>query len=92
MKPRIIVCGLGRTGYKILGLLRQQGAAVVGINDHSLPDQSNDIVIGDLRAASTLLRAGIEEAQTLVLSNHDDALNLAILTQARVPQSSDSHN
>ncbi|MFB8791357.1 MAG: NAD-binding protein [Potamolinea sp.] len=84
MKPRIIVCGLGRTGYKILGLLRQQGAAVVGINDHSLPDQSNDIVIGDLRSASTLLRAGIEEAQTLVLSNHDDALNLAILTQARV--------
>lgn len=33
MKPRIIVCGLDRTGYKIFGLLRQQGACVVGVHD-----------------------------------------------------------
>ncbi len=84
MKPRIIVCGLGRTGYQIFGLLRQQGAAVVGISDRSLPGEDNHVVIGDLRAASTLLRAGIKDAQTLVLTSNDDALNLAILTQARV--------
>lgn len=82
MKPRIIVCGLGRTGYKIFRLLRQQGAAVVGISDRSLPE--GDIVVGDLRAASTLMAAGIMESQALVLTNSDDALNLAILTQARV--------
>jgi len=84
MKPRIIVCGLGRTGYKIFCLLRQQGAAVVGISSQPLPDEGDDLVIGDLRAASTLRRAGIKEAQTLILSCNDDALNLAILTQARV--------
>ena len=84
MKPRIIVCGLGRTGYKIFGLLRQQGAAVVGISDRPLPGEGHNVVIGDLRATSTLLRAGIEDAQTLVLSSNDDSLNLAILTQARV--------
>jgi Trk K+ transport system NAD-binding subunit len=84
MKPRIIVCGLGRTGYKIFSLLRQQGAAVVGISDRLLPNEGDGVVIGDLQAASTLRRAGIEEAQTLVLSNDDDGLNLAILTQARV--------
>ena len=84
MKPRIIVCGLGRTGYKIFCLLRQQGAAVVGISSQPLPDEGDDVVIGDLRAASTLRRAGIKEAQTLILSCNDDALNLAILTQARV--------
>ena len=84
MKPRIIVCGLGRTGYKIFCLLRQQGAAVVGISSQPLPDEGDDLVIGDVRAASTLRRAGIKEAQTLILSCNDDALNLAILTQARV--------
>jgi Trk K+ transport system NAD-binding subunit len=84
MKPRIIVCGLGRTGYKIFSLLRQQGAAVVGIHYKLLLDEGADIIVGDLRAASTLLEAGIQEAHTLVLSSNDDALNLAILTQARV--------
>ncbi len=84
MKPRIIVCGLGRTGYKIFSLLKQQGAAVVGISDRLLPNEGESVVIGDLRAASTLRRAGIEEAQTLILCNDDDGLNLVILTQARV--------
>ena len=84
MKPRIIVCGLGGTGYKIFCLLRQQGAAVVGISDRPLPDEGDDVIIGDLRAASTLRRAGIKEAQTLILSCNDDALNLAILTHARI--------
>ena len=84
MKPRIIVCGLGRTGYKIFSLLKQQGAAVVGISDRLLSNEGDSVVIGDLRAASTLRRAGIEEAQILILSNDDDGLNMAILTQARV--------
>jgi Trk K+ transport system NAD-binding subunit len=84
MKPRIIVCGLGSTGYKIFRLLRQQEAAVVGISDRPLAIEEDNVVIGDLRAASTLHRAGIEEAHTLVLSSNDDALNLAILTQARI--------
>ncbi|HEY9637870.1 MAG TPA: NAD-binding protein [Coleofasciculaceae cyanobacterium] len=84
MKPRIIVCGLGRTGHKIFTLLKQQGAAVVGISTRSLPEAGDDVIVGDLRMASTLLAAGIEDAQTLVLASNDDALNLAILTQARV--------
>lgn len=84
MKPRIIVCGLGLTGKKIFGLLQQQGAAVVGISDRISGKEENNVVIGELRAASTLLRAGIEDAHTLVLASNDDALNLAILTQAKI--------
>jgi voltage-gated potassium channel Kch len=84
MKPRIIVCGLGRTGYKIFSLLEQQGVAVVGISDRPLPGEGRNVVVGDLRSASTLLKAGIREARTLVLSASDDALNLAILTEASV--------
>ncbi|MCW6038222.1 NAD-binding protein [Spirulina subsalsa FACHB-351] len=85
MKPRIIVCGLGRTGYRIFNLLRQQGADVVGVSDRPIPGETmNHIIVGDLRSASTLITAGIREAHTLVLAGNDDALNLAILTQAKV--------
>lgn len=87
MKPRIIVCGLGLTGKKIFDLLQQQGAAVVGISDRisdHFDQEADNLIIGELRAASILLRAGIKEAQTLVLASNDDALNLAILTQAKI--------
>lgn len=84
MKPRIIVCGLGSTGYKIFCLLRQQGANVVGIHDKPIANDKNDVIVGNLRAASTLTEAGIQDTNTLVLAGDDEALNLAVLTQARV--------
>ncbi len=84
MKPRIIVCGLSPTGYKILCLLRQQGAQVVGIHDKALPGEGDDVIVGDMRSVATLLSAGIREAQTIVLAGSEDGLNLAVLMQARV--------
>ncbi len=85
MKPRIIVCGLGRTGYKIFRLLRQQGAQVVGIHHRQIPGETRgDVIVGNLSAAATLKAAGIEQANTLVIAGPDDALNLAVMMQARV--------
>lgn len=84
MKPRIIVCGLGRTGYKIFCLLRQQGAIVVGISDRPMRGESSDVVVGNFRTASTLLAAGIQSAHTIILAAKDDSLNLAVLMQARI--------
>jgi len=85
MKPLIIVCGLNRVGYKILCLLRQQGAVVVGISDRPiLGEDDNNIIIGELQAASTLTAAGLLSAQALILAGADEAQNLAILMQARV--------
>lgn len=84
MKPRIIVCNLGRTGYKIFCLLRQQGAIVVGVSEHPIKGEGSDVVVGNFRAASTLLAAGIQNSHTLVLAGGDDATNLAILMQARI--------
>ena len=85
MQPKIIICGLGRTGSKIYSLLKQQGAEVVAIshNNANVPS-SRQIIVGDPRDNVTLIKAGIRQAQTLVLVHDDDALNLAILTQARV--------
>jgi Trk K+ transport system NAD-binding subunit len=85
MKTRIIVSGLGRTGYKIYTLLRQQRADVVGISDRPISlSPTEQIIIGNSTSATTLINAGIKEAQTLILAHNDDALNLAILTQARL--------
>jgi Trk K+ transport system NAD-binding subunit len=87
MKPKIIVCGLSQTGYKILCLLRQQGAQVVGISAKPIEQIDHDamnIIIGDLRSETTLLKAGVQDAQTLILATNDDAVNLAVLLQARV--------
>ena len=84
MKPRIIVCGLEATGYKIFCLLRQQEALVIGIHTQHIAFENDQIVVGELQSASTLITAGIKEAQTLVLAGDNEAINLAILTQARV--------
>ncbi len=82
---RIIVCGLGSTGYRIFRLLRQQGADVVGVNDQPVAgEEGHDIVLGNMQTAKTLLAAGIREAQTIVLASSDDGVNLAALMQARV--------
>ncbi len=84
MNPRIIVCGLGRAGLKILELLRQQGVSVVGIHHAPLLDTAAEVIVGDAKSASVLLAAGICEAQTLVLTDPEDGFNLAVLMQARV--------
>ncbi len=85
MKPHIIVCGLGQTGYRIFSLLKQQGAEVIGISDKPVPGENpSRIVVGELRSPATLTAAAVQTAQTLVLATSDDALNLAILTQARI--------
>ncbi|MEL6581212.1 MAG: NAD(P)-binding protein [Cyanobacteria bacterium J06621_12] len=85
MQPKIIICGLGRTGSKIYSLLKQQGAEVVAISHTPIDTaRSKQIIVGDPRDNVTLIQAGIRQAQTLVLAHDDDAFNLAILTQARV--------
>ncbi len=85
MQTKIIVCGFGRTGSTIYRLLLQQGAEVVAISKKPLNlPENQQVVIGDPRSKQVLIAAGIMEAQTLVLVHSDDALNLAILTQAKV--------
>jgi voltage-gated potassium channel Kch len=85
MKSSILVSALGRTGYKIYSLLKKQGANVVGINPTPIITQPDDhIIIGDLTSPQTLIKAGIKQAEALVLTSNDDSLNVAILTQARI--------
>ncbi|MCG9885862.1 MAG: NAD-binding protein [Cyanobacteria bacterium] len=83
-QPKIIISGLGRTGYRIFCLLRQQGAAVVGISDRPIPEDSDRILVGNPQTTATLIAAGIRTAQTLILAGSRDSENLAILMQAKI--------
>ena len=56
MQPKIIVCGLGRTGSTIYNLLKQQGAEVVAISEHPVNQPAcRQIIIGDPRDNNILL-------------------------------------
>ena len=83
MTPQIIVYGLDSIGYQIMCLLRQQEAAVIGVNQYPIPGEA-EIVVGDLLLADTLRRAQVETAQTIIIANNDDAINLELLLQARL--------
>lgn len=94
IQPQIIICGLDRIGHRIFTVLEQQGIPVIGVSEvlpqpdpscnNSPSPTATNIVTGNLREENTLIRAGIREAQTLLITCADDALNLAILTQARL--------
>lgn len=81
--PAIIVYGLDSIGHRIYSLLKQQQASVIGVNAEPIPDE-DDIIIGELQSIQTLRKAQIETAQTIVVTNDDDALNLDILLQVRM--------
>ena len=83
MAVRVIVCGLGTVGLRIFTLLRQQNVSVIGVNAVPIVDEP-DVVVGSLRSASTLVRAGVESAHALIITTRDDAQNLEILMQARL--------
>ncbi|MGF1491447.1 MAG: potassium channel family protein [Microcoleaceae cyanobacterium] len=84
MKPYIIVCGLGRTGYQVFRLLVQQGFPVTGINETPIRGEVPEVIVGNPRSEAALISAGIQAAQALVLAGNDDSENLAILMQARI--------
>lgn len=81
--PQIVVYGLDSIGYRIFCLLRQQRAAVVGVHRYSIANE-NDIIIGELQLPETLQKAQVQTAQTIVIANGDDAMNLEILLQVRL--------
>ena len=81
---QVIVCGLGRTGYRIFSLLRRQGISVVGISDRPFPKDPDDVIVGNPQSATTLIRAGIARARTLIIASSKESENLAILMQARL--------
>ena len=90
MKNHIVLCGLGHVGIRVLEQVRKLGEPVVVIEK----DETNRfvgeakamgvaVVVADVRLASTLERANIREARSIIAATDDDLLNLEVALNAR---------
>jgi Trk K+ transport system NAD-binding subunit len=90
LSDHIIICGIGRVGYRVINELLEFGEKVVAINvsekEEWLPDfikRGVVIIMGDARQRRTLVNAGIERASALIACTSDDLTNLDIALDAR---------
>ena len=86
----VIVCGVGKLGYRVILQLLKFGQAVVAIEqDEKKPfialvrQFDVPVIIGDARQRDVLSKAGLERATSIVCSTQDDLTNLDIALDAR---------
>lgn len=87
MTSPILLCGLGRLGWNVLGYLRAAGLKVVVIDHKPRPMDSRlrDVAYfqGDIRDRALLEQAGLGEARGVILGTSDDLANIAAALQIR---------
>ncbi len=89
-RDHIVVCGLGRVGYRVVDVLLRLGEEVIGVElDEKSPflktvQQWNvPVLLGDARQREMLEKARVQEASAIVVCTEDDLTNLAIALEAR---------
>ncbi|MBE7469451.1 MAG: NAD-binding protein [Anaerolineales bacterium] len=89
VKNHIIICGLGRVGYRVAGQLLAYQQPLAGIEEtpSSLVDEllaaDLPVILGDAENEETLKKAGIERAKTVLVCTNKDFVNLGIAFRAR---------
>ncbi len=87
MKGPIILCGLGRTGARVLTYLRAAGLPVVVIDNRCRPDDRRlhgaRLVVGDCRDPETLQDAQVAGASGVLVMTNDDLVNISTTLQIR---------
>jgi Trk K+ transport system NAD-binding subunit len=86
----IVVCGLGRIGYRVVKQLLNFGEEIIGIeNDEASPfleeirQMNVPVLLGDARVRDWLEKANIDKASAIVVCTADDLTNLDIALDAR---------
>ena len=90
----VIICGLGRVGYRVVRQLHRMDPRprIVVVHTGTGPDSLThrvealdglEFVVGDARERDVLLRAGIDRAYSVAALTSEDALNLQIALTAR---------
>jgi len=89
-RHHIIVCGLGKVGYRVVLQLLKMKQEVVGIELNpqapfleQIRAEGVPVLIGDARNQEMLKKAGIERAQAVVACTEYDLTNLEIALDAR---------
>jgi len=87
MDQHIVLCGLGRTGWRVLDYLRAAGLPVVVIDSQCRPDDPRlagvTFVPGDMRQRDVLARADIDRARGVLVLTNDDLVNVATAMTVR---------
>jgi Trk K+ transport system NAD-binding subunit len=77
----VLVCGLGRVGWRVLASLRATGAAVTVVDLHAKDDDPRlagvKLVRGDCRNPETLEAAGVKAADGIVIVTSEDLVNVS---------------
>jgi len=89
-RNHIIVCGLGKLGYRVVMQLLDFGESVVGVEQSAdrpfvglLRQMNVPVIVSDARQREVLKAAGIGHAAALVACTQDDLTNLDIALDAR---------
>lgn len=87
MTAPVVLCGLGRVGWRVLDCLRTAGVPVVVVDTVA---DANDprlfgvrLVRGDCRDEKSLREAGLTEAQGIIVATSDDLLNISCALMVR---------
>ena len=90
VSDHIVVCGVGRVGYRVITELLNHGETVVAVNAHENEEwlepfrkRGVAVLIADARQRQTLINAGVARASAIVACTSDDLTNLDIALDAR---------
>jgi Trk K+ transport system NAD-binding subunit len=87
MDQPIILCGLGRVGWRVLEYLQTAGLPVVVIDTNASPADTRlagvRVVRGDCRRPETLQEAGLATARAVLIVTSDDLVNISATMMAR---------
>jgi Trk K+ transport system NAD-binding subunit len=86
----IIICGLGKVGYRITLELLKFGREIVAVEidgdarfiTHVL-DLGVPVIVGDARRPENLIKAGVQQADAIVPASADELTNLDVALHAR---------
>ncbi len=85
----IVVCGLGRVGYRIAEQLLDLGQPVIGIDTATSPlvtiliERGMPCIIGDVHDKEVLRRAGVPRAQAVLACTNQDLINIEAVFHVR---------
>ena len=89
-RNHIIVCGLGKVGYRVTLQLLKMQQEVVGVEQdpegpflERVRQERVPVLIGDARRREVLEKAGVPVASAVVACTEDDLTNLEIALEAR---------
>ncbi len=81
MERPVVLCGLGRVGWRVLDSLRAAGLPTVVVDLNTAPDDARLAGVtafkGDCRLPEVLERAGVKGARAVVIVTSDDLVNIS---------------